>query len=444
VVEAPAIEIPEFVFPEGTEVEDIPAFEPSVNQAPEPVSEPTEVPEAISEIPAVPKRNEETAELLRLMSEESTESWKPAPKPIPKEEPKKAPPVKDPTPAPQPVTPKSLVSKPVDAIPLPQPSSKRPGLLAKFKAAWSPTPKKTIKPPLKVKPAAMPAPASVPVQPEAKPTVLPPVVAKPAVLPKPAAKPKPEGKGFISKLFSPKKPLKKPVIPSTLTASSPVTTPTPEPVKKAVPAAKAPLPLSKKPVPAPKPKKEKVPSLIDPLAVWPPWILAMIAIICSAFRDFGFEPLPAVLWGLAGWAVGFMVRLARLYPFQSFEETDLTALAGRKGSALPVILKGRIVPADDEKPKGEVVFKQEEKVLRLNPIKPLDVIPRLFGLSNPRQLLLGDVTLRGWYRQGVVPALEVQDVRTEKTSRKSMVKSLRWAAAIALLLLAVIVSLALE
>ena len=166
--------------------------------------------------------------------------------------------------------------------------------------------------------------------------------------------------------------------------------------------------------------------------------------VCSAFRDFGFEPLPAVLWGLAGWAIGFMVRLSRLYPFQPFEETDLNALAGKTRSTYPVILKGQIVPADELKPKGEVVFKQDEKTLKLNPIKATDIILRLFGLSNPRQLLQGDVTVKGWYRPGIVPMLEVQEVRSEKTFRKSMVKSLRWAAAISLLVLAVIVSLALN
>lgn len=144
-----------------------------------------------------------------------------------------------------------------------------------------------------------------------------------------------------------------------------------------------------------------------------------------------------------GWAIGFMIRLARMYPFTSFEETDLASLLNRKGT-VPVILKGSLVPADEQKPKGEIVFTQDEKRLKLNPVRTWDFIPRLFGLANPRQYLLGDGTLKGWFRPGVEPSLEVQEIRIEKTVRKSMVKSLRWASAISLLVLALIISLALE
>ncbi len=98
----------------------------------------------------------------------------------------------------------------------------------------------------------------------------------------------------------------------------------------------------------------------------------------------------------------------------------------------------------EEDPKGEVIFKQEDKTLVLNRVGTWDLIPRLFGLSNPRQLLKGDVVLKGWYRGGLHPWLEVHEVRAEKSVRKSMVRSLRWASAILVLLLSVIISLSLD
>jgi len=520
--EAPSIDIPNFVFPEDAAIEELPVFkspeapvpepfkpEPipevilqpePVAPAPEPAQQPPVLPEVIPETPVVSdERDEEAAELLRLVSDDLSNFPPPELKPVPKpvEEVKKPLPAKAPPPAPKPEAPKPLAAKPVEKRPPPQPSSKGPGFFATLKAAWSPAPKKVVKPPVTTKPgtfdkpkasaapipvpqpaaakpmpvvkpavelpqpvrqgffsklispkkpvkkpvvqppisASAPVPAPAPKVLEVKPKISQPVAAKPPPEANPAVKPpKPAGGGFFSKLFSPKKPLKKPV----LQPPSSVSTPVP------VPVVKAPLPAVKKLAPTPKPKRAKVPSTIDHFALWPPWILGVVAGTCSAFRDFGFEPLPAALWALAGWAIGFMVRLVRLYPFQSFEETDLNELSGRKGPAFPVILKGRIVPADEQNPKGEVIFKQEEKSLRLNPVSTLDIIPRLFGLSNPRQLLQGDVALRGWYRPGAVPALEVQEVRTDKASRKSIVKSLRWATALSLLALAVIVSLALE
>ena len=470
--EAPLIEIPEFVFPEETQIEEkapeppapepkrepipelkpepIPEPKPELKPKPKPETKPEQKPEPIPESkpepkpepppepapprepepkiepklePDLPKRGTEAEELLRLMEEES---------PPPVQAPEQKPPEPKPV-APMPATPKPVPLKPK---PLPQPSSSRSGFFAKFKAAWSPAPKKAVKPPLTVKLPETPTPAPTP---------------KPVPSVKPVVKsPKPAGEGFFAKLFAPKKPLKKPTIQSPLPVSSlapaptPAPAPAPSPAPVKAPAVKPPAPVVKKPAPAPKPKKEKVPSSIDHLAVWPPWALALLAVICSAFRDFGFEPMPAALWGLAGWSIGFMVRLVRLYPFRPFEETDLTILSVVKGRVSPVILKGQIVPADELKPKGEVVFKQGEKSIRLNPLGLWDIIPRLFGLSNPRQLLQGDVTVRGWYRHGIPPVLEVQEVRSEKAVRKSMVKMLRWASAVSLLALALLVSLALE
>ena len=164
---------------------------------------------------------------------------------------------------------------------------------------------------------------------------------------------------------------------------------------------------------------------MDHLAFWPPWVLAIVGFIASSFRDFGFEIGPAILWALGGWSVGMMIRLYRIY-------------------RSPVTLTGQIVLADETKPKGELVFKHEDKTILLNRLGTWDLIPRLFGLSNPRQLLKGDVTLVGWTRGVLVPSFEVHEARADKAVRKSMVKTLRWASAILGLALAVIISLALD
>jgi hypothetical protein len=176
--------------------------------------------------------------------------------------------------------------------------------------------------------------------------------------------------------------------------------------------------------------------------------LATAAVACSAFRDFGFEAAPAVLWSVAGWSMGLMVRLSRLYPFDSFDEATLQELSSHAGSAgrrrIPVILKGQIILLDEAAPKGEVIFQQDGQALFLNRMGTWDLIPRLFGLSNPRQLLLGEVTVKGWYRHGPAPSLEVQEVLGEKGLRKSMVKSIRWAGAVSLFILALLIAFSLE
>ena len=449
-MEAPKIEVPEFVFPEEApppeppaqkpilpkpEPEPIPEPEPVPEPEPKPVPEPEPVPvpepvlepkpvpepepvpepalpvapppEPVPEPePAPPQRDEEAAELLRLMSDDSSYLSKSKPKPA---------------------APKPLTAKPVAAKPASPPAGERQGFFTKFKAAWNPPPRKKTGAP----PPAIPKPVEKPKEP-----------VTPSA-PGPAPRPKPKFMDLFKAKPRPK-PIVKPKAPAP--APKPVVPPAPKPV--AVPAPKPvvkPAPVVKKPVPAPKPKKIKEPRApLDHLAFWPPWALALAAVTCSAFRDFGFEGVPAILWGLTGWAIGFMVRLSRLYPFQPFEESTLNELLEKKGGAWPVILKGQIVLVDEQVPKGPLLFRQEEKSLALNRMRGGDVIPRLFGLSNPRQLPKGEATLKGWFRPGPIPSLEIQEVRTDKATRKSMVRSLRWTFAVTLLVLSVVISLALD
>jgi hypothetical protein len=209
-------------------------------------------------------------------------------------------------------------------------------------------------------------------------------------------------------------------------------TPKPTPTVKPVePPKPAPAPKPVKPVPVPKPKKEKPPrDPFDHVAFWPPWILAISGALLSGLRDYGYEGAPAALWGLMGWSIGMMMRAKRLYPSKAFQESSLQALSELKGPSggkgVPVSLKGDIVPAREEETKGVVVIKQDARTIALNKMGRWDVIPRLFGLSNPRQLLKGEVTIRGWYRPGLVPSIEVHEVQANKAFRKSMTKVLRW------------------
>ncbi len=344
-------------------------------------------------------------------------------------------------PEPIPVPPKPAPASEPMIFAKPVPSSKegQPGFFGKLKSAWIPAPKKSaqpVKPVLPVKPVQ----PAIPIQP-----VRP---AKAIDVPQP----KPEG-SFGKKLaafFAPKprpKPTAKPSPPQVV-SGGPVafreTTPLDSPLKTAgndvnknnepsmvieppKPAVEVKKPApAPKPAPIPKPKKVKAPKdPIDHLAVWPPWVLAILGVACSAFRDFGFEAGPAVLWGIAGWSIGSMIRLFRLY-------RD------------PVTLTGQIVLADELKPKGEVVLKVDDKTILLNRLGTWDVIPRLFGLSNPRQLMKGAVTLKGWYRGILVPSFEVDEIKAEKTIRRSMVKTLRWASAIFIGILAVVIYVSLE
>ncbi len=433
--QAPSIDVPDFIFPEEPMSlpepvqEPVPIAEPVIIKAREPVPPPS--PEPVPQ-PHVPE-------------------LKPEPTPDPKLEPQPMP-IPVPPALPEPVLAKTI-APPIIKKPAPRPTSDRPGFFSKFKSAWSPTPKKSS--------------TFIPVQKPAAPKDVKPVEVKKPPLPKPIPTPvfkvaKPKGEGFFSKLLKPAP--RKVVIKPTPVASTPAPTPTPTPplvqtvnpvpsvpptpkaepvlaqVKNSLAPVKVDKPVKPKPVKAPKGPRDHV-------ALWTPWVLMGAGAFSSSFRDFGFEVGPATLWGIMGWSIGQMVRLSRQYPFKPFEEKALKYLLEASTvlspKPVPVILQGQLI-ASSEKPGSELVFQQEERTITLNRLSPWDMVPRLFGLSNPRQLLKGDVTLRGWFRGGLEPFVEIQDVRSGKTTRKSLVRALRWTSAVFIFLVVLVISLSLE
>ncbi len=390
------------------ETQALPVPEQMPQPKPAPLPEPE--PEPKAEPKAIPKM-EPVLETQALPVPEQMPQPKPVPLPEPEPEPKaepkaipkmepvleiKALPVPEQMPQPKPVpkvvTPISYVAK------------KKISLWESFKQAWNPQPSKTStsaktvapapakKEEKKKEPLAAPKPAPIPA-----PTSAPPV--KPAPAPKPAPVPKP--------------------------ASVP------------------------KPAPARRPKKEKVPGEpFDHVGFWLPWGLGILSVVLSSFREFGFEGEPAILWGIMGWALGMLARSLRMYPFKKHEEATLANLLETKGprgwKGIPVALKGTVLPAEEAQHKSLLIFKQGEMTIALNRIARWDILPRLFGLSNPGQILKGEIRLTGWFRGGVVPWVEIRTIASEKTSRASIVKGLRRALPIILWIIAFLINLSLE
>jgi hypothetical protein len=378
------------------------SVEPAPPAAVPPIAELVKAPELVTESPKIEIPNfifpEEPPEpVIESPKAEPVKEPIPEPQPEPIPEPKPEP---KRTPAPAPVPQKIVLSG----------TAPRTGIFAKLKAAWSPKPKKTT--------PKSPATQQGGRAPEVWRSV-------PAV-----------NSEKLSTSAEPPIPI-------------PFEQTKPKPVAPPKPAKPAPAPKPVKPAPAPKPKKESPPrEPFDHVAFWPPWILGISGALLSGLRDYGFEGAPAVLWAIMGWSVGMMMRLKRLYPFKTFQETSLQALSELKGPSgwkgIPVSLKGEIVLAREEDPKGVVVFKQDTRTMAMNKLGRWDVIPRLFGLSNPRQLLKGEVTIRGWYRTGLVPSIEVHQVQANKAFRKSMTRALRWIFAVLVFFMAFGIYLSLD
>jgi len=202
-----------------------------------------------------------------------------------------------------------------------------------------------------------------------------------------------------------------------------------------------PKPVLPKPVAKPKavkPKTKRGPAVLALRLL--PWMLAVVAFLINYARGYDFELSFALLWSVCAWSIGTMIRLFLLYPFQDFMEISLSALLDYPGltpaKGFPVILKGWLEPENPDIPKGPLIFTQDEKKLLLNKTGALEFASTFFGLKNPAQFLPGEVTLHGWYRKTEPPYLEVSVVLMGKRRRASMVRAVRWAVAIGVLVVA--------
>jgi len=411
---------------------------PTVEPKPEPKAEPA-VERVIPE-PVVEKRPEPIIE-----------PPKPAPvvekKPEPVVVPVKVDPVPEPLPEPKPepkVEPRPEIKSELDdfrnllgGIRIPD----KPKLEPKPKAEPKPGPAPVAKPDPKPEPVVEPKPISkpAPVVPVPKP-----VIPKPTPLPKPV---QPQGPGFLSRLsafLNPKPPVSKP-------KPAPVPTPVVAPPPAVTPASveSKPAPVVVVPKPSPRPSVPRKPG--TPTGIWMrvmPLGLALMAFLVNVARGYDFEWSFGILWAVFFWSIGSMIRWWRYYSSAPLAVTSLkdilatTGLSPSKGYF--VELSGVIEPADPANPKGPVVFVQNGERVQLNRLSITDVMPRLFGIANPAQMILGEVLLRGWYRRLPVPFIDVSEVKAGKKFRKASSKGLRWGCAILVAALTALILLTAE
>jgi len=179
-----------------------------------------------------------------------------------------------------------------------------------------------------------------------------------------------------------------------------------------------------------------------------PMTLALIAFFANVARGYDFEWSFGILWAMLFWSIGMMIRLFRFYPSISNVSTSLKEIAGRKdlspSKCYPVEFSGVMEPANPAKPKGTVVFVMDGERIELNRTFALDMVPRLFGIRNPGQMILGEVLIRGWYRRLPVSFIDLAEIRAGKKSRKSTVRALRWVCAILVAVVAALILLTAE
>lgn len=348
-------------------------------------------------------------------------------------------------------TPKTKASEKKSAA-----APKGKGTIAQFFALFKPLPKppKAVPPPVKTAseaPVPLPTPVqATPFEPEKPP--MPDLKPKPEAKPEPVAPPlapaltvkkaeKPRGSA-ISQFFALFKPLPKKEKPKEQPATKAAET-QPEPAPPfSVPETNAVLKTPSLsmgeggdggvPPNLPTsilPHKGGGSSWKGRLVVWFPRLAPVVLILIVGLAGDD-EWGTACVVGVASWAVIRLIYLALMYPFKGFvpaTAADLVSDVRPRLKGKPVQLKGRL----EIRAGGVVSFVDGTGDIPLDRFAFWEFAARLLAVANLGQYAKEDeVTIQGWYRSSASPFVEVNDIRTPKAARKSMVRWMRWGMAL--------------
>jgi hypothetical protein len=427
----PAVAPPKPTLPEPVELkpEPVAAAVPVIPEPVVPIVEPIAPPE-----PPVPVTEPEPLIAAFKAAE-------PAPAPAPMQEMPMAPvviPEEQPAKVPEPVVPeprlipvaaevplKPVVKKPAET----KVSMKKPGVLNKFNEWLKPKPRPASRP--AAKPSAAPAipPSTTAASVENSTPHAPPVEAEKPV----AAAPVEPARAPVSKpvIEEPPAPKPEPILEPVPIAPEPLAVPA------AAVAAPAPAIPPSKPAPVAKKvkvKKEKAPG--SPWSAkfvrWMPFYLPAGSVLIYWMASYEFDFGTAVLMALGLWGLARLLQLLFQYPFQPFELKTVSELSATDVMAwrgIPVEVHGQITVEGAQTARGPYRFVSEDISVAIDRFRAIDGIAQIFSVPSYASFKDQMVSIRGWYRPGGNPFIEVQEIRTEKIARKSMVRQLRWAMA---------------
>jgi hypothetical protein len=137
-----------------------------------------------------------------------------------------------------------------------------------------------------------------------------------------------------------------------------------------------------------------------------------------------------VLAWFAVWGFTRLIQLFFLYPRGEFRlKTPADLLSSPMQSlAEPVEVRGDVVMESPRRPSSKAMIVVDSVSLPLDRFGAMEWAAMVFSVPS-YSVFKEPVILRGWWRSGKKPYLEVQVVSAGKIERKSLVRALRWAVA---------------
>lgn len=151
-------------------------------------------------------------------------------------------------------------------------------------------------------------------------------------------------------------------------------------------------------------------------------------IIFIAFFIIGILNIEKALmfWGIGGilFVISLWILLNRTHKNSDYQETNVAELLGEvkvsNVTSIPCILEGRIIGRGNPGCifNEDFVLRDETGIIFLDYNQPLHTIEKIFAIFKSQEYFDKRVKVKGWYRRGLVPYVEVYSIEIDGKVKK--------------------------
>lgn len=157
------------------------------------------------------------------------------------------------------------------------------------------------------------------------------------------------------------------------------------------------------------------------IACAPVLITIMFTVICAVFYEKAF-----LLMGIGGvlLVISLFIQLNRTHKNKGYKETNVAELLGEvkvsEITSIPCILKGRIIGRGNPGCifNEDFVIQDDTGIIFLDYNQPLHILNKIFALFKAKENFDKEVVVKGWYRRGVVPYVEIHSFEVDGKTKK--------------------------
>ena len=152
----------------------------------------------------------------------------------------------------------------------------------------------------------------------------------------------------------------------------------------------------------------------------------IVLIVFSILALINIENNPLMYAGIGGiiLSITLFVKLNRTHKNKDYRETTVSELLGEVKvsniTSIPAILEGKIIGRGNPGCifNEDFVIQDETGIVFLDYNQPLHVIEKIFALFKSKEYFDKRIKVKGWYRRGVVPYVEIYSMEIDGKIKK--------------------------